>query len=471
MSNRLNSILMTLALFLTPVISFAGVYPVCGKFEIDSPRPIRFTSLERELACGESKLEAWKKIPTDQSQFLFTSFLQERGYYFPTFRKDGEKITIVAGERSKITKLIIEGDMPEDFKVKRQRKIIGEVLTPPRLNVIEKRISSWLSSHGYPCPTVKASAQAASGMVTIHVDTDELVKLDSIEEAPLDDLKKGVLRRYDSFKLGKTYNNDLLTLTTRRIEKDGILSSSYFVTDCLKDCTNVEQRSIAGKPRLFIFGVGVSTEEYGIGKASWKHARLGKNGSSIEFSTYASYRLQRFASMAKLYLLPKPSRWFLAPLVTFQRENEKQYDLIRLDAMLAPSMTWDGEVIGVQLGFGPNLNFTHTFQGDNKGSTKALSVVGGIKVTSHDFEFYDAEPRSGFNINFTTALENRNLLSSITAQSINLNGEVLFNVADFNPPFLVLGFKYGAATTIVKKGTYSYQHLPPTYQKYLGGSD
>ena len=165
-----------------------------------------------------------------------------------------------------------------------------------------------------------------------------------VKELSLEEFNPKILRRYDAFRMGKNFNQRLLSLTSRRIEIDGIAQTSYFIPECNKDNTlSVSQKTIAGKPRLFIVGVGADTEEIVKGKISWKHSRLGKMGSSLKFEVMASYRRQQFTANSNWYILPEPSRWFLYPNFTFKRKYERKYEYVKAEGGILPSITLDNQ--------------------------------------------------------------------------------------------------------------------------------
>lgn len=460
-----------LAALLFPAAAEAITYSLCPNYKIQSMRRIVFTPNEKELVCGSKKVESWKKIPTDQAKFFLRSFLQERGYYFPAFMEEDGYILVDVGTKTYITSLEVAGDVPKKLKMHKVRHIIRAALTPNKLDEITRIATATLQSIGYPCPKLEITADARYGIVTLKVDPGPEQNVVSVEESPIDGVDPDILRRYDAFRTGKSYDQTLLTLTSRRTEDDGIVTNTYFVTECQADGAHLKQNSIAGKPRLVILGVGASTEEYAIGKASWKHARLGKMGSSLKFLTYASYRLQKFKAESSLYLLPNPSRWFLYPQLTFQRENERQYDLIDTKLSLPPTVTWDWQRVGLAMSIGPSFNFVHTFSGDNVGSTHYLSGYFALKMKSHDFEYSATEPVGGFSIEALGQFTNDSALSSFTAQRFGMAVTYLRSLFGMRPPFLVFGIRIGAATTITDRDSPTFGKLPANFLRYLGGAE
>ncbi|MBT3181771.1 MAG: BamA/TamA family outer membrane protein [Deltaproteobacteria bacterium] len=449
----------------------ASEFSICQKYKLENEKIIRFTTTEKKLICGSEDLDGWEEIPEDQSEFFIKSFLQDRGYYFPQFSR-GDDLTIVnAGDQTHIKRFKTTGDKFRFIKSRKFRGMIRAILTPSKLTEIEGRVADLLQEKGYACPKVNATADARTGVVTVNIAAGKLEKIKSVVEkkAPKE-LKLGVLRRYDAFKIGKRYNKNLLSLTSRRAQDDGIVTSTYFLTDCECDGVVLEQNTIAGKPRLFIVGFGASTEEYGIGKLSWKHSRMGKLGSSIRFLLYGSYRLQRFLTKGNIYFLSDPSRWHIAPELEVKRENERQYEMLTGRIYVPPAVTHDWQKVGLQFSFGPEFNYTHTFRGDNKGSTHFIAGAARIRVMSHDFEFFKDEPKSGFRLDAFTNFTHKATFSSFTAQRFKIGGVWVTDLAGFRPPMFLFGIRGGASTTLVNSYSNSYNKLPPDYLSYLGGS-
>ncbi len=449
----------------------ADEFSICQKYKLENKTIIRFTSTEKKLICGSENLDGWQEIPEEQSEFFIKSFMQDRGYYFPEFIRSENQTIVKAGDKTYIKNITITGDHPRFIKPRKMRGLRKALLTPSKLTEIEGRIADRLQENGYACPKVDATADARNGEVTVDIDAGKLEKIKSVvEEKPPKELKHGVLRRYDAFKVGKKYNKNLLTLTSRRAEDDGIVTSTYFLTDCECDGAVLEQNTITGKPRLLIVGFGASTEEYGIGKVSWKHSRMGKLGSSVRFLVYGSYRLQRFLTEGKIFFLSKPSRWHIAPEFEIRREYERQYDMLSGIIYIPPAISYDGQHIGLRASFGPAFDYTHTFRGDNKGGTHFVAGVGRLKIISHDFEFYKDEPRSGFRFEAFASLTHKSVFSTFTAQKFAIAGTWVTDLGGFKPPLFLFGIRGGATTTVVRRYSNSYNRLPPDFLAYLGGS-
>ncbi|MEZ4846725.1 MAG: hypothetical protein R2877_07280 [Bdellovibrionota bacterium] len=74
-------------------------------------------------------------------------------------------------------------------------------------------------------------------------------------------IKPEVLERYFAFHPGDTFNENLLSLSSRRIESDAVVSKSNFLTECEEGKLVINHRVSQGTTKLVQLGAGVSTEE------------------------------------------------------------------------------------------------------------------------------------------------------------------------------------------------------------------
>jgi len=443
---------------------------ICKGYEIVSITLMSFNTNEKKLICGDPTVNAWKKIPVFQAKYNMTNFLQDRGYFYPEFKEVNGVIGVYPGKQTFVTEIIIEGDHPKKLKVHRKRHVKGSTLTPRLLSGLESWISSELGNIGFPCAKISSAADAKTGIITVNIDTGSRYLLPDIDVESIPELQDGVLRRFDAFDLGKTYTQKWLTLTERRSELDGIVQNTYFVTECKADGIEVSQKTTAGQPRLFIFGIGADTEEYIKAKISWKHARLGPMGSSVRLQATGSYRKQTFLARVPYYFWNRPTRWHITPTVFFERRNERKYEYMTVNAGLFPRTSWDNNKFHLDISFGPNLMFNKTEKGANPGVHEFLSGLINLELKTHQFEFYDYDPRNGVNLQFYASLNNENVLSDISVQQFILSGEWLFNIGRKDPPLLILGFRGSLATSVVDRSNPRFGNLPPEFQYYLGGS-
>lgn len=458
-------------LLASPLKAHAFEYEICPGYKVISKKKIRFNANEKKLICGDPKAVSWSKIPRFEAEYFIKTFMQDRGYFFPEIVEEDGVVIIHPGKQSRIENIKVEGSPPEFFNVKKRRKIRGQVLTPEKLTELENWTVSVLKNNGYACPKVATKANPDAGQVTLTVDPGLFQRIIEVDEEPVEGLRPGTLKRYRAFNIGDPYNAENLALTSNRIEYvDGILQSSYFSTECTPEGARLTQKSLTGPRRLINIGIGASTEDYVIGKLLWKWVRIGKNGSSMQLSVRGSYREQTINAAASFYPLPFPSRWYLNPFIKTGRRHETRYEYTAFDFALPAAFAWDSQNAGFRLRFGPKFNLTYTTKGALKGRTHFTSGSIWFDVTSHDYDYYAADPKSGYYLSASASFNSDKVGSSVTAQKFQVMGQSIWNLGGFEPPLFVLAVRGLAGTTFTDTGSVSFPSLPPQFFYFLGGS-
>lgn len=440
-----------------------------GRIVLVAKRRISFDTTEKNFLCGDSKVDAWKSVPLSQAQFHASTFLQSKGYFRPTFEEQGETLVIYAGEPTRITGFSATG-APASLEIHKRRKVKNQLLTPKFLGELRSWAGAKLRSQGYPCPEIRMEADANTGKVIAHITPGPRQVVSKVLAERVKGMSNSMLRRYDAFKVGELYNEDFFTLTADRTENSGLLQNTYFFPQCGQNSAHITQKTFAGKPRVVHFGFGVNTEGLVLGKGSWRHGRLGKRGSTFGISALASYKAQEFNIESQWYFTDKAPRLYFAPLFTFEHERESQYHLTSYNVRAALASSHDTQEVGFKFWVGPNLSYVDTYRGPQAGLTRFVSLQTAIEVMSHYFEYYQTNPRTGFQARFLMDLNHKNLLSDVTAQRFMIDGHYLYNLLDLDPPLLVLGFRGGLYQTLVNENDSNLNRLPPTYRFYLGGS-
>ncbi|MCB1214015.1 MAG: BamA/TamA family outer membrane protein [Deltaproteobacteria bacterium] len=430
---------------------------------------IKLNSLEKKLICGDPKVEAWSEIPFNQAKYHLSNFLQARAYHQPTFQIKNGKLQVNPGKKTLSRKIILEG-APDFLKISKKRDVLGRPMTPELLDKIENWVLKQLRSQGYPCPTLKSKAYIEDGEIILSLQPGPKQKVFSITEEQVEGLSPGAFRKYDAFQLEKSFNADLLDLTSTRNKKTGVLQSSYFTWTCETEGAKLYQRTFAGKPRLFTLGFGASTDEWGIFKSSWRHARLGKNASNLEASLYASYFQQSLEVTANWYAFSSLSRWFIRPKINLHHELEDDFHFISLKSTLALGRSYDNQEMNLFFYTGPSLDYTHTFSGAQSGLTRFLTLDYFLEFKSHDWEIYQGDPQKGYHLSLWGSLGHEQAFSSLSAQSFRLQGQYLYNVLDYDPARWIIGIRGGLDSTYASEDPNTRDRLPPNLRYYLGGS-
>lgn len=461
-----------LALFIVfPFKAKAFEREICPGYKIIFEKRIKFNANEKKLICGDPNAASWSKIPRFEAEYFIKTFLQDRGYFFPEFAEEDETVIIHPGKQAHVRKIHVEGSPPRFFDVRKRRKIKGKVLNPAVLDELENWTASVLKNNGYACPEVRTEADPLTEEVRLKIDPGLYQEIIEVDEEPVEGLRPGTLKRYRAFNIGDPYNAQNLSLTSNRIEyTDGILQSSYFTTECTPEGAKLTQKSLTGPRRLINIGIGASTEDYIIGKLLWRWVRIGKNGSSMQLAVRGSYRQQTINAEGFFYPLPFPSPWYLNPFINTGRRNEKRYEYTAFDFALPAAVKWDTQNAGFRIRFGPKFNTTYTTEGADKGRTNFISGNIWFDVTSHDYEYYAADPRGGYYLNAVASFNSDKVGSSVTAQKMQVIGQAIWNLAGFEPPLFVLAVRGMAGTTFADTGGSSFSRLPPQFFYFLGGS-
>jgi outer membrane translocation and assembly module TamA len=475
------------ALFIvTPVHAFGKKHSkeihVCPNLVLSHKISSDFNSNEKRLACGKypgddsNLVAAWEVIPENQRRFNITNFLQARGYHHPVFTiHDDGVLWVDPGPISKVTSLeaISEKGVPSDFDYRRKRKVVGEALTPALLDDIKSWTETRLEGLGYACLKVQPWGNPDTGEVKVDISAYEKVVLKNINEDPIPHLLPGLLRRYDAFKIGDTYNGDLMTLSERRATTDGQVEGLHYrVNSCTNGELTVDQETTIGKPRLLTFGVGVSTEGVILGRASWSSTRLGNTASKINVSLTASTIHQLFNTYAEYYFLNEPSRLYLRPSVTFEHINWDPYETATASLDVSPVRTWDSDTMGFSSKLGPVYDYIRTFRTSGLDTTpptgRYLFLEEALLASTHYYDFYQSSPRTGFKGSLTIDLNSPSFFSDYEAQRFKIGLEGLVNLNQYDPPLWVFGVRGWAASTFTENSMGS--NLPPVFLQYLGGS-
>jgi len=452
-----------------PVFAATGppaVVDLCPRVRLIGPDP-GLNEVEKRLVCGNDQSEGWKHIPLNESEHFMRAFLQRRGYDYPRFSVDGERLTVRVGTQTLITKLVGRG-LEGLYDLGKKRGVVGKPLTPEALDELKLDVSARLQEQGYACPTVDLDADARTGVVTVSADPGVYYLLTYIHQPRLDGLDPGVFDRFQAHQYGYPFDIRLLDLTAERIVQQALFQSAYYDVSCSTAGLNITQRVVEAKPHLVAVGFGVDTEGYAETRAQWRASRLGYRASSMEASLFASYREQRADALMHYYLRPS-DRLNLVPRATLNRDNEVPYEVADARASLSPNWTWDDDELHLELLGGPVLEHINTLRGVGPASDTFFAFETRAIVTSHLFEYYQRDPRVGWQAGLQTSSRARGAYSDLSAQRLRLFGEKLWNVGHYDPPWLVLADRGWAGTVITDGDARTNTLLPPSQRFFIGG--
>ncbi len=445
----------------------SGPKELCPGIHLVGPDP-KLDEVEKRLICGNDKSEGWKDIPLNQSEHLMRAFLQRRGYHYPRFSTEKDQLMVYVGTQTIISKLVGEG-LDGLIDLGKKRGVVGQPLTPTALDRVKLDVTSRLQEQGYACPDVKVSADARTGVVGVDVDPGILYLLTYIQTPPLPGVDPGVFERFQAHQYGYPFDIRTLELTSQRIVGEALFQSAYYDVSCSTAGLSITQRVVEAKPHLVAIGFGVDTEGYLLARARWQASRIGYRASSAQASVFTSYREQSADALMHYYLRPS-DRINLVPRATLTRDNEVPFETAEERASLSPNWTWDDNNLHLELLGGPMITHINTLRGVGPGSDTYFSFETRVNFTTHDFEYYQRDPRSGWQAGLQTSFRAKDAYSDLSAQRLRLFGQKLWNLGNYDPPWVVLATR-GWAGTLITEGTSATNQLVPPSQRFFIGGD
>lgn len=446
--------------------AYAIELKLCDDLIIQSKDKLTFTKTERLFLCGDSDNRPWSAPTESQIKLLTTSFLQSRGYYTPTFRREDKILVVDVGDKTRVKSITADKE-PIEIDFTRFWVPWRKTLTPTLLDEYEDLVTGRVESKGYPCPSVNLTASAVDGSMEIDVDPGPRLKVAAIDEADDLGLRPGTLRRYYPIKEGDWFNGDLMHIANERIKATEILGSSYMVATCEPEGAVIHHRSVISLPRRMTIGAGFNTETYVVARATYQSTRLDANASSFSAIMSANYFRQHVESNFEWYFLPFSSSLHFKPSLAVDRINEASSEERKTKAEGHFGAYGDIGTESIRGYIGPNLKLIRTLRGTGPAFARILELEANSRIMSHAYEFYRGAPRSGhlLNLRYTTASEQT--YSTLAVRTYSAKGEILFNTASLEPPLVVLGFRANAAGSDAAPDV----ELPDEYLYYIGGSD
>ncbi|MGE3683611.1 MAG: hypothetical protein AB7G93_17960 [Bdellovibrionales bacterium] len=399
---------------------------------------------ERTLVCGSSAgMEGWQDVPLPQAQYHLRVFLQNEGYLAPRFEREGSTLHVWAGPRQEIAEFIIEG-AGEVLDRSEKREVVGEPLTPAKLDEIEKWINVQLRSQGYACPETEVVAQVWDRKVIAHVKPGPRRRIVEVQREGFDGLDAEILARYQAFNVGDWYDVRELELTTARMQTDGLFQSAYFDTECRGEDVHLNLHALVGKPHVLRFGVGASTEEFPFADVWYIDTRLDDRGSSLEARLHTSPREQSLSGSSKIYRVPWSRRTFFGPRFKLERESERSHEVLSAEAGADLGRQWDRWNLRMEGRFGPTLNHVKTVRGVGPEDVSFLSWRGVGMVMTHPYELYRRDQFYGWSASLDYQGQRKGIGSELNVDRYELDFRHLYNFRGYSPPLFILGSRIEA---------------------------
>ncbi len=441
---------------------------LCHRFV--SPDQIKWSTSEKRTLCGTADSPSWQNIPFNQAEYFFRSFLQSRGYHDPSFEKKDDKLFVKPGKLTEVSKI---RTFPEraDLDLEKYWYPIGRPLTPEQLNDIEKWFTFKLGRLGYACPKLSLTAEKETGEILVQYEAGEHWTIDEVEGASIPQLEEGTLDRYRAFAIGDAYDPVLLELSANRLKDSQTVINTQYSPACVKKpAGTIRQTTLPGQARLLTFGFGFDSENLFIAKGAWRNSRLSRNASMLELSGSLSYRQQLFLTSYDWYYLPYPSAHYLKSYFRVERNFEPNYEARSIKTVAAPAYQTDWHDLKLDMYLGPSLSFESTQRGEAPSATRLLTIDTGFNIQSHMYEYYLANPQTGYQMNLFGSFSNHSAVSDVSIAHYSMNFTYLWNVWNYDPSIWILGFRGSYVTSQPGKGTDAGE-LPPSFKQFLGGSE
>lgn len=470
------------------VVSCADKVICDGRVVLHSRNKIKFSKNEKPLLCGDENLNPWKDVPPAQTEMTMKEFLKGRGYYEPKFKmiekgdpkftesdSDVEKseeiqhqLHIYSGPKFKVQNVSFI-DAPVDFYKVRFIGWKNKDFVSGTLDEIQTWTIRRLKSIGYACAAVEIRAIVDTKEVEVYIKAGEKYVFPPIEYNEDNKIKIQVLERFYAFHEGEPYNEDLLTLSSRRSEDSSVIAHSTFLTHCEDGKLTVQQRVTAGTSRLFEVGAGASTEEYPIVKVNWMDSRRDTNASIMTASAYASQLRQSLILSYEWHAFTNHNRWYYMPSLEGNRLDQSEqeyYQFVHWQSFGARR-----DFSGVQLEFrtGPAGDFEDAQVGPTTGQKMFALWKSSLQVKSNDFEVFFNEPRNGYRLGIEASSVLYSSVDQVGAHWVSLSGSRLWNLQNYIPPRYVLGARFGIQSVFATDSGNVRQNIPQNYFSWLGG--
>lgn len=406
---------------------------------------IKLNANEKVLVCGSDKgTENWKEIPLPQAELHLRSILQNVGYLNPKFVREGETLKVWSGPLEKVKSLKVEG-AEGTLNADKKRKIVDYPMMPSKLNEVEAWANLGIRTQGYACPTIAVEAHAWDNSVLVKAELGTKKVYGTVSPGDLDGLNQDILDRYQPFLPGETYDIRQPEIMTLRMLADGLFQSAYFVTTCTETTANLELRTSIGKPKIFRFGIGASTEEFPFADISFRNARLDNKASSFTATLHASPRKESLTADSELYFFPGWHRTFFGPRFVVAHENEEAYETNKAKLGADIGRNWDQSRVRFTARGGPTLNYVKTLRGAGpEGDETYTSIEASLLAMNHNYEASIRDQYEGWNSSVFYRGRRKGVGSEIAVDRFEVNLKHLWNIGEYSPPLFVLGSRLQA---------------------------
>lgn len=471
----MNKVALLLLSLILPFSAFSKD-KVCSHVYIHGDE-IDLTDTEKQLVCGDKKVDAYKDIPTYQASFYLTGFLQSRGYLQPEFKTENDVLHTYVGKKTYVKKIKVLSDLEKEnafVSSELKRLYRGKLLTTSELNSIEAEAHSIIRQRGYPCSKVISEVNAKSGTVTVQLQRMAFFNFGEVDKEKIPGLRDNALERYYPFYAEEAFNEDLLRLTEKRMTRSEVVQGTYFLENCSEDLKSfsMEQRFIVGPPRTIRFGAGASTEVGPMARIKWSNNRSKSMASLLSASLEGSFRSQSLNLMADSFVWKSSPRRSI--LSQAQVTRDSQYDFEQVVYSLKSQVKWTNDIGNHQsvYSLGPGYE-TGTYSSSNSSDTKSFAtglILGSVQFTSHGYELFDIHPEEGDTFGASFDFRHPSMGFSDPLLKLETTAAKLWRLMNSGRGTIVGGVRFNAGTTWVSDDL-GLKGLPPAVKFFGGGSD
>ncbi|CAN5665887.1 hypothetical protein BH10BDE1_BH10BDE1_15770 [soil metagenome] len=434
---------------------------------------LRLNENERVLVCGSGEGgDGWRSIPIPQSTLHLKTILQNQGYLTPRFERTGDSLEIWRGPQSEIKSIKIIG-ADEVLHADKKRKVIGYPLEPGKLNEVEAWAYAAIRRDGFACAQLTLEAHEWNGELQVKADLSTRKKFGMLEPGGLDGLDPAIINRYRPFEGGQQYDIRKTQLLTSRLLGDGLFQSAYVVVRCHGDIVDLKLETSVGKPKIFRFGIGASTEKFPFIDLSFRNARLDNEASSFTTRLQLSKPEQILDFTSELYWIPGSSRSFFGPRFKIARTDEStvETNTASTGADIGRHFDWLDTRFIVR--GGPTLNYVKTVRGAGPDNVLYPTVEGLVTLTSHDYEASIREQYEGWTAQFAYRGQNKGLGSKVDVNRYKIDFKSLWNIGVYSPPLFVIGTRIEGVVVDADAVNESQNRdlVPVDDRIYMGGDD
>lgn len=402
---------------------------------------IKLNDSEEVLVCGTRKSLAWQTIPLLQAQYQLNVILQNLGFLNASFEIKDEKLTVWKGPVTRTEKLLLTGTNGV-VDVKKKRKVVGQPLTPKKLDEVVKWAELGSRRQGYACPKVTTEAHAWDKTIIADIEPGQKQTIRNIFRSGYGSLDELTLRRFEAFKAGDRYDVVDTQITSDRIMAQGLFQNAYITADCDDDQVDLHLITEVGKPRLVRFSIGASTEEFPFVDMWFKNSRLDNRASSFTAQVHGSPIRQSLELKSEFYVFPKSYRSYLGPRFKLERRRERVFESNKAELGGDIGRRWDMGKVRLQGRLGPTLNYARTVIGEGPPELTYLSYEGSLDAMSHAYEAFTRTQYEGWNAGFDYTGQRSGLGSNVNVDRFDLRLKNLWNINHLSPPLFIFASRF-----------------------------